>query len=141
MLWLFISIFLFVAIAFVLMNTAIKDKKFVCNKYILNTYLYVILSFIIIAIHVISLEKLKVVFNPGYGLFLLMFLGLIGLIFLIHFLSADRIILKHLIWLTFMILLATMFYLYTVYIQEKRPALVPNTVLMPALLIAFLLHI
>ena len=127
MIHIFIGVLIFVAIVFTLMNTAIKDRKFVCNKYILNTYLYVILSFIIIGLHVLILEANKVVFVPKLGLFLLIFLLLLVLIGIMYYIPAENLILKHLVWFVFMILLATIF--YPVYLMTSGQNIIPSAIL------------
>ena len=127
MIYIFIGVLIFVAIVFTLMNTAIKDRKFVCNKYILNTYLYVILSFIIIGLHVLILEANKIVFAPKLGLFLLIFLLLLILIGIIHYIPPENLILKHLVWGIFMILLATIF--YPVYLMTSGQNIIPSAIL------------
>ena len=136
MIYIFIGLLIFVAIVFTLMNTAIKDRKFVCNKYILNTYLYVILSFIIIGLHILILEAKKVVFAPKLGLFLLMFLLLLVLIGFIYYIPSESLILKHFVWFIFMIILATLF--YPLYLMTSGQNIIPSAILTTLILFILL---
>ena len=118
---LFSAFLIFVVVVFSILNFSIKDKKFTCNRYILNTYLYIILTFNIIALLMFSMEYYKINYNPSLLMFLGTFLITIGCIFLMHNISADQIILKHLVWLAFVLLLGLIFFpMYISYKNKKH---------------------
>ena len=104
-------------VAIILMMTAFKIKKnnltFTCNKYILNTYLYVFLSFLIIAVSLVSAEHNKLKYVPSLGSFLGLFLlSLAFLVFTMMITPSNTIstILKHILWLGFILILTVLFY-------------------------------
>ena len=120
LLQIFSVLLIFVSLIFGIANSAIKDKKFICNRYILNTYLYIILTFIIIALQVLIMEYNKIKFNPNMilyvGIFILSLICVIG----ISVIKAENMILKHGVWLTFIILMSLMFYpMYMLYSKQK----------------------
>lgn len=104
-------------VAIVIMLSAFKlkenDLSFTCNRYILNTYLYVFLSFLIIAVLLVTLEHKRVEYLPTLsGFFGLFLLSLAVLIFtmMVDPRNTGTTILKHLLWLGFVLILATLFY-------------------------------
>lgn len=109
-----ISSVLFILI-FSILNTAFKDGQFTCNRYILNTYLYVILAITFIAL-LLSILRYKDIFlfqniKAGYmPLMLLLFVGLLGTVIGIGVISPKNVLLKHLLWLLFVILIAVSFH-------------------------------
>ena len=120
LLQIFSVLLIFVSLIFGIANSAIKDKKFICNRYILNTYLYIILTFIIIALQVLIMEYNKIKFNPNMilyvGIFILSLICVIG----ISVIKAENMILKHSVWLSFIILMSLMFYpMYMLYSKQK----------------------
>jgi FtsH-binding integral membrane protein len=116
----FVALLFFICVIFGIANSAIRNKQFVCNRYILNTYLYIILTLNIIALQVLIMEYKNVSFNPNMliylGVFILTILCILGM----HKISPKQIILKHIVWITFIILMGLMFYpMYTLYINQK----------------------
>ena len=91
-------------------KTAFKNNKFTCSKYILNTYLYILLSFIFITLLVLMLDyyKINLKFNWVYiiGIFLM---SLAVLMFTLNT-NPKNVLLKHLLWLTFIMLMGLIFY-------------------------------
>lgn len=134
LLQIFSVLLIFVCVIFGIANSAIKDTKFVCNRYILNTYLYIILTFNIIALQVLLMEYGKVTFNPSmlvfFGIFILTLLGVFGLTRI----TADNMILKHIVWLGVIILMSLVFYpMYKLYSKQK--GLMMSTILITLLLL------
>jgi FtsH-binding integral membrane protein len=121
LLGLFVSILIFVCLLFSIFNLSIKDSKFTCNRYILNTYLYIILTINIISILMILMEYLKVQFRPNGLLFFSMFFVSLACIFMMHYIDAHSIVLKHIVWLVFILLLGLLFYpMYNRYKNQKH---------------------
>ena len=109
-----ISAILFLIVVTIL-NTAFKNGKFTCNRYILNTYLYVILAIIFISL-LLSILKYKQIFllkkiniHP-YLCLIILFVGLIGSVFGIVNIDPKRVLLKHLCWLVFVLLITLSFH-------------------------------
>jgi len=110
-----------------LLMTAFKFKNsnigFTCNRYILNTYLYVFLSFVIISLALTTAEHNKVHFLPSLPAFLgLFFLSLVFLIFtnMITPNTTGGIVLKHILWLGFILVLGMLFYpMYSQFTDNK----------------------
>ena len=105
----FVALLVFILIIFGILNNAIKDGRFVCNRYILNTYLYVILAFNIIAIQMLLMDYNNITFRPSFMLFIGIFIITIACIFIMHSITPDKLILKHCVWLIFMLLLGLNF--------------------------------
>jgi FtsH-binding integral membrane protein len=109
-----ISSVLFILL-FSILNTAFKDGQFTCNRYILNTYLYVVLAITFIALF-LSILRYKDIFlfqhiKTGYSpLMLLLFFGLIGTVLGINWVSPKNVLLKHILWLLFVILITISFH-------------------------------
>jgi FtsH-binding integral membrane protein len=121
LLQLFSSLLVFIILIFAILNFSIKNKKFTCNKYILNTYLYILLTVNIIAIFLLGLEYKNVKYNINLFQLLAIFLLTIGSIFLLHSIDAKNIILKHFVWLFFVLSIAFIFYpMYRMYDNNKN---------------------
>jgi FtsH-binding integral membrane protein len=100
-----------VIIMFTLMKTAFKKNyQFTFSKYILNTYLYVVLSFIIIALALLTAEHNNVDFRLGIFEFIGGFLITIGLLIFLLQVDPKKIVLKHILWLLFILMIGAMFY-------------------------------
>jgi FtsH-binding integral membrane protein len=100
-----------VIIMFTLMKTAFKKNyQFTCSKYILNTYLYIVLSFIIIALALLTAEHNNVDYRLGIFEFIGGFLITIGLIAFLLQVDPKKIVLKHILWLLFILMIGAMFY-------------------------------
>lgn len=97
-----------------------KDNKFTCNKYLLNTYLYILLTFNILAIMMLSMEYKNVNFRPNMIMFLAIFFLIIGCIIAMHKIDSEQVLLKHLVWLVFIILIGLMFYPMYSNITDKK---------------------
>ena len=124
----FATILLFVSTLFAIVNSAIKNKKFICNRYILNTYLYIILTLNIIAIQVLLMKYNKVNFNPNLLLVIGIFILTIVCIITLHRISPKQMILKHSVWILFILLMGLMFYpMYLIY--SKQQGLIMSTIL------------
>jgi len=124
----FTTILLFVSTLFAIVNSAIKNKKFICNRYILNTYLYIILTLNIIALQVLLMKYNKVNFNPNLLLVIGIFILTIVCIIALHRISPKKMILKHSVWILFILLMGIMFYpMYLIY--SKQQGLIMSTIL------------
>jgi FtsH-binding integral membrane protein len=100
-----------VILMFTLMKTAFKKNyQFTCSKYILNTYLYIVLSFIIIALALLTAEHNNVEFRIGLLEFIGGFLITIGLLIFLLRINPKKIVLKHILWLLFILMIGAMFY-------------------------------
>ena len=120
LLQIFVGILIFVCVIFGIANSAIRNKKFVCNRYILNTYLYIILTLNIIALQMLIMEYNKIDFQPNLLLFIGIFILTIGCIIAMHKISPLQIILKHSVWILFIILIGLIFYpMYSLYTNQK----------------------
>ena len=97
-----------------------KDNKFTCNKYLLNTYLYILLTFNILAIMMLSMEYKNIEFRPNFIVFIGIFLLTLGCIFAMHMIDSERVILKHLVWLAFVIFIGLIFYPLYSSIPDKK---------------------
>ena len=114
---LFTSILFFIVIVFAILNYSIKNKKFTCNKYLLNTYLYILLTINIIAILLPLLEYNNIAYRLPLALFALIFIGTLICIYLLHTIDSTNIIIKHLVWLIFILGIGVI--LYPMYISYK----------------------
>ena len=124
----FASLLAFVCVIFAIANSAIKNRKFICNRYILNTYLYIILTLNIIALQILIMKYYKVKFNPNILLVIAIFILTIGCIIALHGISPKQMILKHGVWLLFILLMGLMFYpMYLIY--SKQQGLIMSTIL------------
>jgi FtsH-binding integral membrane protein len=104
------SLLIFVVVAFSIAINSFKNGKFTCNKYTLNTYLYIILTFNIIAILCLSLEHNKINYNINIWQLLGIFLVTIVLLISLNFIKVDNIVLKHLVWLLFVLGIGVIFF-------------------------------
>ena len=121
LLQLFGALLIFVCVVFSILNYAIKNRQFTCNRYILNTYLYIILTFNIMAIQLLLMEYNGINFNPSFMLFIGIFILTLVTIILLHKISSLNIILKHFVWLIFILFLGLIFYpMYTSFIDKKE---------------------
>jgi FtsH-binding integral membrane protein len=121
LLQLFVSILCLIILLFSIMNFAIKNKQFTCNKYILNTYLYILLTINIITILLLGLEYNNINFNINILVFFGIFLLTIGSIILLHSIDPKQILLKHLVWLFFVLSIGFTFYpMYRLYDNHKH---------------------
>jgi len=107
---LFGSLLVFIIVAFSIAINSFKDGKFTCNKYTLNTYLYIILTFNIIAILCLSLEHNNIQYKINLWQLLAIFLVTIGFLISLHFINADKIVFKHIVWALFVLGIGLIFY-------------------------------
>ena len=120
LLQIFVGILIFVCVIFGIANSAITDGQFVCNRYILNTYLYIILTLNLLALQVLIMEYKNVLFQPNlllfFGIFILILISIVAM----HKISPKQIIIKHIVWLMFIILMGLLFYpMYSLYTHRK----------------------
>ena len=128
LLYIFSSLLVFVCVIFAIANSAIKNSKFICNRYILNTYLYIILTLNIIALQVLIMKYYKTKFNPNILIIIAIFILTIGCIIALHGISPKQMILKHGVWLLFVLLMGLMFYpMYLIY--SKQQGLIMSSIL------------
>ena len=124
----FATILAFVCVIFAIANSAIKNNKFICNRYILNTYLYIILTFNIIALQVLLMKYNNINFNPNLLIVIAIFIVTIGCIIALHGISPMQMVLKHSVWILFILLMGLMFYpMYLIY--SKQQGLIMSTIL------------
>ena len=110
----------FCVIVYSIAINSFKDAKFTCNKYLLNTYLYILLTFNILAIMMLSMEYNKVNFRPNFIVFIGIFLLTLGCIFAMHMIDSEKVFLKHLVWLAFVIFIGLIFYPMYSSIPDKK---------------------
>lgn len=132
----FITLGIIAILAITIMNYAIKGNKFTCQKYILNTYIYILLAFVIMALICFGLEYKKHNYLVSGYQFLALFLISIG--FLIASMSIDRtrLVLKHLVWLAFILCIGYIF--YPMYVYAKTQKVLLESLLTAILLVIFL---
>lgn len=114
-------IFALIIIITSIINSAIKNNKFTCNKYIFNTYLYILLSLIIVSLVVISLDYYGsgIDFIKNFSSFnlILLFVVTIFLLIATMMISPNQILLKHSIWLLYIISISIM--IFPIYIFTR----------------------
>jgi len=124
----FATILVFILTIFAIANSAIKNKKFICNRYILNTYLYIILTLNIIAIQVLLMKYNNINFNPNLLMLIAIFISTICCIIALNRISPKEMLLKHSVWILFILLMGLMFYpMYLIY--SKQQGLIMSTIL------------
>ena len=102
----------------IILQTAFKNNEFTCSKYILNTYLYILLSFIFIALLLQLLDYKNVRFRLNFLQFIGIFILTIGVLILTMMTKPNNILLKHLLWMIFVLLIG--FILYPLYINKSK---------------------
>ena len=121
-----ISISCFVLLLLVLLYTiainSFEKGKFTCNKYLLNTYLYIILTFNILIIINLTLEYNKVQLPLSIPLLLVLMFVNIGIIFLLHRIDPTQIVLKHLVWLIFVLIISLI--VYPLYVNSSKQVVI-----------------
>tara|TARA_B100000886_G_scaffold328390_1_gene276737 strand:+ start:307 stop:1062 length:756 start_codon:yes stop_codon:yes gene_type:complete len=121
-----ISISSFVLLLLVLLYTiainSFEKGKFTCNKYLLNTYLYIILTFNILIIINLTLEYNKVQLPLSIPLLLVLMFVNIGIIFLLHRIDPTQIVLKHLVWLIFVLIISLI--VYPLYVNSSKQVVI-----------------
>lgn len=121
-----ISISSFVLLLLVLLYTiainSFEKGKFTCNKYLLNTYLYIILTFNILIIINLTLEYNKVQLPLSIPLLLILMFVNIGIIFLLHRIDPTQIVLKHLVWLIFVLIISLI--VYPLYVNSSKQVVI-----------------
>lgn len=97
---------------FAALNLSFKGGKFTCSRYILNSYIYVFMALVIIMLENIKLSELGYkslqdlpVLNKSWVMSLLFFILVLGTLYLVQNISPSRIILKHIIWLVFVLMM------------------------------------
>ena len=108
-------------------NTAFKDGKFTCNRYILNTYLYILLALIIMSLQNITMERQNVPVDSIFGIFgggwvgvILLLVVSLGLLMFLLSINPQNVVLKHIVWLVFVLYLGLLAYpSYVQTIQEN----------------------
>jgi|TARA_B110001469_G_C9571831_1_gene283514 FtsH-binding integral membrane protein len=114
-------------------NTSFKGGKFTCDKYILNTYLYILLSLVIISLQNIILEQKNVGLDMIFGNFkgwiglILLLVIIIGLLIFLMSVNPQNVLLKHSIWLLF--ILALGFLAYPTYLKTINENTVVATIM------------
>lgn len=111
---------IFCVLVYSIAINSFKDKKFTCNKYLLNTYLYILLTFNILAIMMLFMEYKNVNFRPNLIIFFAIFFLTLGCIFAIHKIDSEQVLLKHLVWLVFVLLIGLMFYPMYINVPDKK---------------------
>ena len=105
-----ISCFILVLIGtlYTIAINSFEKGKFTCNKYLLNTYLYILLTFNLLIIINLVLEHNKIVLPLSLPILIALLFINIGIIFLLHKIDSEKVILKHLVWLIFVLIINTM---------------------------------
>lgn len=100
----------FLVLCFSIANNSFKDGKFTCNKYLLNTYLYIVLTFNIIILLTLGLEYRNYNYRMSWAILLGLFLISIACIFFMHSIDPEKVVLKHSVWLVFVLIMGFIFY-------------------------------
>ncbi len=100
----------FLVLCFSIANNSFKDGKHTCNKYLLNTYLYIVLTFNIIILLTLGLEYGNYQMRINWAILLGLFLVSIACIFFMHSIDPERVVLKHSVWLVFVLIIGFIFY-------------------------------
>ena len=130
------TLFIIFLLASYVFNKVVKKGKFTCEGYVLNTYIYICLSFLIIALQNLSLEYYKFDYNVSGALIFGIFLFVLGSIFLIHSIDRKKLLLKHLVWLVF--ILGIGFTFYPIYIISKYTKTFINALITCSLLVGLI---
>jgi FtsH-binding integral membrane protein len=121
-----ISISCFVLLLLLLLYTiainSFKKGKFTCNKYLLNTYLYIMLTFNILIIINLTLEHNKVVLPLSLPMLIALLFINIGIIFLIHRIDPEKVVLKHMVWLLFVLIISLI--VYPLYVNSSKQVVI-----------------
>lgn len=112
---------LLVLLYFIAINSFEKGK-FTCNKYLLNTYLYIVLTFNILIIINLTLEHNKVNIPLTLPMLLVLLFVNIGIIFLLHRIDPEKVVLKHLVWLLFVIIISLI--VYPLYVNSSKQVII-----------------
>ena len=121
-----ISISCFVLMLLVLLYTiainSFKKGKFTCNKYLLNTYLYIVLTFNILIIINLTLEYNNIMLPLSFPLLIALLFINIGLIFLLHNIDSEKVVLKHFVWLLFVLIISLI--VYPLYVTSSKQVII-----------------
>ncbi len=101
---------IFLVLCFSIANNSFKDGKHTCNKYLLNTYLYIVLTFNIIILLTLGLEYGNFEYRMNLLTLIGLFLVSIACIFFMHSIDPEKVVLKHSVWLVFVLILGLIFY-------------------------------
>jgi FtsH-binding integral membrane protein len=118
---LYSCILAFILLCAAITNYSFKKGLFTCNKYILNTYLYILLTFNILALVVSTLEYKKISYELSplqfFGLFIISIISIVAM----HSITSKNIVLKHLVWVIFILSLTATFYpFYNLFKNNKH---------------------
>jgi hypothetical protein len=97
-------------------NSAFKGGRFTCNRYILNSYLYILLVLVLIMLEVLYLDYEKFnsvnIFKHFSGLWgtIGMLVILVGVLLILMKIHPKFVILKHLVWIIFSLILGILVY-------------------------------
>ena len=100
------------------------NGKFTCNKYLLNTYLYIILAFNLMIIINLILEHFKVMFPLSLMVLLPLFFVNIGVIFMLHRIDPEKVLLKHLVWSVFVLIMSLI--VYPLYVSSDKKIIISS---------------
>ncbi len=129
-------LFLSVLIIYFILQKSFVGDKFTCNNYILNSYLYINLALIIVALVVILMDQNPLLSIDGFRgwRFIMLIIGMFGLLIATMITNPNRVVVKHMLWLGFILLMGIM--MYPIYYRTKQA----NTfliVLMTTLVLVF----
>ena len=105
-----------------IIHNSIKKGRFTCNNFLLNVYLYIFITFLLMSFSIKEMYKRNApIFTRPKGflnllIFMVIFIGL--LVFLMS-ISPKYLIVKHLVWLMWILMMS-----YTIYpLYKKNPVL------------------
>jgi FtsH-binding integral membrane protein len=132
-----ISCFILVLIGtlYTIAINSFEKGKFTCNKYLLNTYLYILLTFNLLIIINLVLEHNKIVLPLSLPILIALLFINIGIIFLLHKIDSEKVILKHLVWLIFVLIISL--FVYPLYVSSDKKIVI--SALFTTLFITFVL--
>lgn len=111
-------ILLLIGVLYSIAMNSFENGKFTCNKYLLNTYLYIILTFNLLIIINLALEHNNVILPLSIPLLFILFLVNMGVIFALHSIDSEKVILKHFVWMLFVIIMSLL--VYPLYVTSSK---------------------
>ena len=111
-------ILLLIGVLYTIAINSFENGKFTCNKYILNTYLYIILTFNLLIIINLTLEQNNVTIPLSIPLLFILFLVNVAVIFSLHNIDPEKVVLKHMVWMIFVVIMSLI--VYPLYVTSSK---------------------
>lgn len=117
-------IIVLISVMYSIAINSFENGKFTCNKYILNTYLYILLSFNLMIIINLVLEHYNVMFPISLMILFTLFFINFGVIFLLHYIDPINVVLKHLVWSVFVVIMSLL--VYPLYVSSDKKIVISS---------------